>query len=464
MSGLIGDLAAILGDGLLQTEDQRSARARDTWMRSQIPISAGTPVVAPLAVCAPSCSEELAEVVRCCIDHNTAMIPRGGGSGVVGGVLASPDSVVLSTERMTGLRAFSSRDLLATFGAGTNGLEAEQRMQTEGLSIGHWPQSIELSTVGGWVATRASGQFSTSYGNIEDMVYSLEAVLADGSIYKSRDTPRASAGPDLRHLLMGSEGTLGVVTEVTFSLRQQPESEVRQAFHFNNFDAGLEAVRKLMRAEWRPGVVRLYDGRESWRHFRERLPKGNSMLILAHMGPAALTAVEAAAVSSVCESEGGVAAADEVVDGWFEHRNTVPTWDELLAQGIVADTIEMASDWSRLSKLYRSVIDALEEVDGVVAASAHSSHAYRSGANLYFTLAAAPSSPGDYTSTYDACWSAAMNAAASIGAGLAHHHGVGRVRRDWMPVELGVGGLSLLRSVKAAIDPRGLMNPGVLLP
>ena len=102
MSGLIGDLAAILGDGLLQTEDQRSARARDTWMRSQIPISAGTPVVAPLAVCAPSCSEELAEVVRCCIDHNTAMIPRGGGSGVVGGVLASPDSVVLSTERMTG--------------------------------------------------------------------------------------------------------------------------------------------------------------------------------------------------------------------------------------------------------------------------------------------------------------------------------------------------------------------------
>ena len=464
MSGLIGDLAAILGDQLLQTEDQRSARARDTWMRSQIPISAGTPVVAPLAVCAPSCSEELAEVVRTCIAHNTAMIPRGGGSGVVGGVLASPDSVVLSTERMTGLRAFSSRDLLATFGAGTNGLEAEQRMQAEGLSIGHWPQSIELSTVGGWVATRASGQYSTSYGNIEDMVYSLEAVLADGSIYKSRDTPRASAGPDLRHLLIGSEGTLGVVTEVTFSLRQQPESEVRQAFHFGNFDAGLEAVRKLMRAEWRPGVVRLYDGRESWRHFRERLPKGNSMLILAHMGPAALTAVEAGAVSVICEADDGVAVPDDVVDGWFEHRNTVPTWDELLAQGIVADTIEMASDWSRLSKLYRSVIDALEAVDGVVAASAHTSHAYRSGANLYFTLAATPTSPEDYESTYDALWSAAMNAAASIGAGLAHHHGVGRVRRDWMPVELGAGGLSLLRSVKAAIDPSSLMNPGVLLP
>ncbi len=464
MSKLIDDLAAILGDGLLQTETERSARARDTWMRSQIPVSAGSPVIAPLVVCAPSSSEELAEVVRACIAHDTAMIPRGGGSGVVGGVLAGPDSVVLSTERMTGLRAFSSRDLLAGFGAGTNGLEAEQRMQAEGLTIGHWPQSIDLSTVGGWAATRASGQYSTAYGNIEDMVYSLEAVLADGSIYRSRETPRAGAGPDLRHLLMGSEGTLGVVTEVTFSLRQQPESEVRQAFHFDNFDGGLEAARKLMRAGWRPAVLRLYDGRESWRHFRDRLPKGNAMLILAHTGPTASTAVEAAAVSGICESNGGAKAPHDVVDGWFEHRNTVPTWDELLAQGIVADTIEVAADWTRLPKLYRAVIEALEAVEGIVAASAHTSHAYRSGANLYFTLAATPASPEDYESTYDALWSAAMNAAASIGAGLAHHHGVGRVRRDWMPVELGAGGLSLLRSVKKAIDPRCLMNPGVLVP
>ena len=464
MSKLINDLAAILGDGLLQTEAERSARARDTWMRSQIPISAGTPIVLPIAVCAPSSSEETAEVVRACIAHNTPMIPRGGGSGVVGGVLANADSVVLSTERMTGLRAFSPHDLLAAFGAGTNGLAAEQRMQAEGLTIGHWPQSIELSTVGGWVATRASGQYSTSYGNIEDMVYSLEAVLADGSIYRSRATPRASAGPDLRHLLMGSEGTLGVVTEVTFSVRQQPETEVRQAFHFNDFGAGLEAVRKIMRASWRPSVVRLYDGRESWRHFRERLPKGNSMLILAHMGPSALTAVEADAVAGICASDGGTAAPDDVVDGWFAHRNTVPTWDELLAQGIVADTIEMASDWTRLPELYTAVIEALEAVDGVVAASAHTSHAYRSGANLYFTLAATPASPEDYTAAYDACWSAAMNAAANIGVGLAHHHGIGRVRRDWMPVELGVGGVSLLRSVKQAIDPLCLMNPGVLVP
>lgn len=464
MSTLIDDLAAILGDGLLLTEAERRARARDTWMRSQIAVSAGSPVTAPLAVCAPSSSEELAETVRACLTHRTPMIPRGGGSGVVGGVLADAGSVVLSTERMAGLRAFSSTDLLATFGAGTNGLGAEQRMQAEGLTIGHWPQSIELSTVGGWVATRASGQFSTLYGNIEDMVYSLEAVLADGSVYRSRATPRAGAGPDLRHLLMGSEGTLGVVTEVTLSVRAQPDSEVRQAFHFDHFDAGLEAVRRFMRSGWRPAVVRLYDGRESQRHFPERLPEGRAMLILAHLGPAPITAAAATAVSGICESVGGRRAPNDVVDAWFEHRNTVPTWEELLGRGIVADTIEIAGHWTRLAALYHTVIEALEAVEGVVAASCHSSHAYRSGANLYFTVAAAPGAPDDYASTYDAMWSAAMNAAAGAGAGLAHHHGIGRVRRDWLGIELGDAGVSLLRALKQAVDPLSLMNPGVLVP
>ncbi|MEQ8842208.1 MAG: FAD-binding oxidoreductase [Acidimicrobiales bacterium] len=449
---------------LLLGETERSERARDTWMRSQIPISAGRAVVAPVAVCAPVSADQLAEVVRICRRHGAPMIPRGGGSGVVGGVLSSAGSVVLSTERMTGLRALSSDDLTATFGAGTNGLAAEERMQAEGLTIGHWPQSIEISTVGGWVATRASGQYSTAYGNIEDVVLSLEAVLADGTIYRGRDTPRAAAGPDLRQLLLGSEGTLGIVTEVTFSLRERPEPGMRQAFHFADFDDGLDAIRRVMRAGWRPPVVRLYDGRESWRHFRDQMPKGHAMLIFLHEGPPGLAPLEAAAVAGICTAGGGSVAPSEAVDGWFEHRNAVPSWDELLRTGVVADTIEVATDWSRLPALYTAVRAALEAVPGVVAASAHSSHAYRSGANLYFTLAATPSDPSEFTATYDACWAAAMTAADGLGAGLAHHHGVGRVRRDWMTAEVGESGVSMLRAVKSSLDPDGLMNPGVLIP
>ncbi|MDG2028320.1 MAG: FAD-binding oxidoreductase [Acidimicrobiales bacterium] len=462
--GLTDDLASVLGDGLLLDEAERAERARDTWMRSQIPLSAGQAVVAPVAVCAPADAVELAEAVKICIAHGAPMIPRGSGSGVVGGVLASADSVVLSTERMSGLRSVSSSDLLATVGAGTNGLAAEERMQEDGLTIGHWPQSIELSTVGGWVATRASGQYSTAYGNIEDVVYGLEAVLADGSIYRTRETPRAAAGPDLRHVLMGSEGTLGVVTEVTFSLREQPEPGVRQAFHFADFADGIDSIRRVMRAGWRPPVVRLYDGRESWRHFRDQMPKGDSMLIFLHEGPPGVAPVEAAAVAEICAATGGSAAPDEAVDGWFAHRNTVPSWDELLKTGVVADTIEIATDWTRLPALYTAVVDALNGVPGVVAASAHSSHAYRSGANLYFTLAATPSDPSEYAATYDACWAAALQAADGLGAGLAHHHGVGRVRRDWMRAEVGEGGLTMLRGIKGALDPSGLFNPGVLIP
>ena len=167
------------------------------------------------------------------------------------------------------------------------GGEAERRVQKEGLTIGHWPQSVDLSTVGGWVATRAAGQFSTAYGSIEDLVLALEVVLPDGSVLRTRETPRAAAGPDLRQLFMGSEGTLGVVTEVTFSLRPLPESRALAAFHFASLDAGLEAIRRFMRAGWRPPVVRLYDERESQRQFPKECPDGRCMLILVHEGPAA---------------------------------------------------------------------------------------------------------------------------------------------------------------------------------
>lgn len=461
---LLADLQTMLGDGLIVDENARAERARDTWSRSQIPVSAGAPEVLPRAVCAPSSTEQLAEVVTICRRHRAPMIPRGGGSGVVGGVLASADSVVISAERLSGLRHLAEDDLLATFGAGTNGLEAEELMAERGLTIGHWPQSIELSTVGGWLATRASGQYSTAYGNAEDLVYSLEAVLADGSVYRSRDTPRAAAGPDLRQLLIGSEGTLGFISEVTFSLREQPEPGIRQAFHFPDMASGLDAIRSVMRAGWRPPVVRLYDGRESWRHFRDRLPKGSCMLIFLHEGPPGLAPVQAAAVADLCADQGGVEAPPDVVDGWFEHRNTVPTWDELLADGIVADTIEVGAPWSKLPALYDAVVQALSAVPGVVAASGHSSHAYRSGANLYFTLAAMPADPAERVATYDACWVAAMQAAAELGAGLAHHHGIGRVRRDWMHEELGSAGVAMLQRVKDALDPDGLLNPGVLVP
>ena len=460
---LIDELADLLGDDLLLDDDARRHRARDTWPRSEFDQWQGR-LTLPMAVAAPSTTERLADTVRLCGAHQAPMIPRGGGSGCVGGVLSSPDSVVVSTERLSGLRSIDPVDASATFGAGTIGMDAETRVQHDGFTIGHWPQSIEVSSVGGWVATRASGQYSTAYGNIEDVVHAIEAVLADGTVYRSRPTPRASAGPDLRHLLLGSEGTLGIITEVTFGLRPLPEPGVRQAFHFEDMDAGLDTLRRVITPGWRPPVVRLYDAAESRRHFRDHVPRGRCIAIFLHEGPPGHAALEAAAVAELSRTGGGVPADPAAVDHWFEHRNTVPTWTEVFEQGLVADTIEVATGWLTLPRLYDAVTEAISRIPTVISATAHTSHAYRSGANLYFTFVARPTDTGEYQATYDACWAAAMNAAIDCGAGISHHHGIGRIRRQWLADELGEAGLTLLRSVKQALDPHNLMNPGVLLP
>jgi alkyldihydroxyacetonephosphate synthase len=373
-------------------------------------------------------------------------------------------SVVLSTAGLQGLTELSDRDLLATFRAGTNGMEAEQTVEKTGLTIGHWPQSIELSTVGGWVATRAAGQFSTAYGNIEDVVLDLEAVLPDGQVLRTRRTPRAAAGPDLRQLLMGSEGTLGIVTEVTFSLRPLPESRRGLTFHFDGLASGLEAIRKLMRAGHRPPVVRLYDERESGRGFEGFCPENRAFLILLHEGPAATVEAEANAVAELCRSEGGVAADPAAVDEWLERRNHVPGFRGFLEKGIILDTIEVAATWDRVMPLYERVTASLQEVPNLLVASAHSSHSYRSGTNLYFTFAARPEDPAQMADTYTECWRRTMQATLAAGGGIAHHHGIGRVRRDALPDELGAGGMALLRAVKGALDPDDLFNPGALLP
>lgn len=460
---LFDELADLLDDELLLDDNARRIRARDTWSRSELDQWQGR-LLSPAAVAAPSTTERLAETIRLCRAHGVPMIPRGAGSGCVGGVLATPDSVVISTERLSGLRRLDTVDGLAAFGAGTMGIDAENRVRDDGFTIGHWPQSIEVSSVGGWVATRASGQYSTAYGNIEDIVYSVEAVLPDGSVYESRPTPRASAGPDLRQLLLGSEGTLGIITEVTFSLRPLPEPGARQAFHFEDMNVGIGAIREIIVAGWRPPVVRLYDARESHRHFRNQVPKGRCVAIFLHEGPPGYPELEAAAVAELCVTGGGEATERDAVDHWFEHRNTVPTWTELFEQGLVADTIEIATGWSHLPRLYAAVTEAISQVPTVISATAHTSHAYRSGANLYFTFVAQPSDPEQFQSVYDACWAAAMEATTDCGAGIAHHHGIGRVRRPWMADELGDAGLAVLRAVKAALDPQNLMNPGVLIP
>jgi alkyldihydroxyacetonephosphate synthase len=461
-STVIDDLRAALGEAKVRTDDaELQARRHDYWMVSHLRDHLGAPAPVPACVVRPASVQEVQTVVRVAARRRTALIPFGLGSGVVGGVIASPDAILLDMGAMTATRFIDPVNLLASFDAGRNGLDAEQELSARGLTMGHWPQSIAVSTVGGWVATRASGQFSTAYGNIEDIVHTIEAVLPDGRLVTLGKGPRASAGPDLRHLMLGSEGTLGVITGVTLSLRRTAETQAVSAYAAPDMRAGFEVQREIVQRGWRPPVMRQYDERESRRlHDDAR----DCTLIMVHEGPAALVAAETASVAELAHPAGLTALPGAIVESWLDHRNHVMSWDAILSRGIVADTVEISADWDRIEGIYDAATAAVSAMEGCRAASAHSSHVYRSGLNLYFTFAIQPDEPAGLEPAYFEAWRRILQATDDGGGSLSHHHGIGRIRRPWLTQELGAEGATLLRTVKAALDPLGIMNPGVLIP
>jgi alkyldihydroxyacetonephosphate synthase len=455
-------LARLLGEAKVSTDEAAlQARRHDYWMASHVRDHAGTPGPPPACVVRPSCVADVQATLRLANERRVPVIPFGLGSGVVGGVVAAADAIVLDMGAMNATRFIDPVNLLAAFDAGKNGLEAENEAAARGLTLGHWPQSIGVSSVGGWIATRASGQFSTAYGNIEDIVHSIEAVLPNGDLAILGKGPRASAGPDLRHLMLGSEGCLGVITGVTFSARRAAEARAVSAFEASDMRAGFEFQREIIQTGWRPPVVRQYDERES-----QRLDSRAAacLILMVHEGPAALVAAEAAAVAALAAEAGIPTAPSDIVDRWLEQRNHVPSWDQFLERGIVLDTVEISAGWDRIAAVYDEATASLKSVQGCLAASAHSSHAYRGGLNLYFTFAAQVGDPAAMEAIYVDCWRRIMEATDAHGGSLAHHHGIGRVRRPYVERELGASGVALLRRVKDALDPNGIMNPGVLLP
>jgi alkyldihydroxyacetonephosphate synthase len=458
-------LVRMLGTGrVLWDERTLTDHAHDTWFMTLLHMMRGEHTTRPAAVVKPATTDDVAAVLRWANAERVPVVPFGGGSGVCGGILPSADAVVVDLRDMNRLLEVNETALTARVQAGMMGHLFEAALAERGYSMGNWPQSVEVSTVGGWVATRAAGQFSTRYGAIEDMLLGLEAVLPDGRIVRIKATPRRSAGPDLRHLFLGAEGTLGIVTELTVKIFPLPESQRRMSFRFPDFDGGLEAIRTIVRNGWKPPVVRLYDGPETGRHFGQWAGDEECcFLILVSEGPASLTAAEAEACHIACTGHGGEPIGEAPVEHWLAERNNVPGFEPFLEKGFVLDTIEIASGWDTIHEIYREVIANVRTVKDLIVVSGHSSHSYPQGTNIYFTFVAHPENPDDAEATYRACWEKTMQATVRGGGTIAHHHGIGRLRTGWMATEHGEG-LSILRAIKKAIDPNGIMNPGVLLP
>jgi alkyldihydroxyacetonephosphate synthase len=464
---IVDELSATLPAGRVVTEagDLRG-HAHDYWALEAIRDRGPQPAPPPLCVVYPESTAEVARVLALAHERRVAVVPYGLGSGVCGGVRPGGDAIVLDTRRMASLRDVNRDALTAVAEAGLNGAECERLLSERGFTLGHFPQSIALSTVGGWVSTRASGQLSTRYGNIEDLVLALEVVLPGGRVVQTFPAPRAATGPDLRQLFLGAEGTLGVVTQVTLKISPKPDWQRGFAATLASWSDGLSISQKILQAGWRPAVLRLYDEVEAQRNFGTWVQQPAPLLLVMSEGTSAMTpALEAEleAARTACRARGGEILGEEPLRHWLGHRNQVPSWDSLLAGGLVVDTIEVAATWDRVRALHAVVTERIRAVPGIIAASGHTSHGYTTGVNIYFTFVGTATAADEQERIYRQAWAAAMEASIASGATIAHHHGIGRVRRDYLARELGEEGVAVLRAVKAALDPHGIMNPGVLL-
>ena len=404
----------------------------------------------PLAVIVARSREHVAETLAACASLGIAVVPFGGGTSVTGGV-AGPQGphVTLSLRGLATLRDVDPVSSIVTADAGMLGPELEAALAPHGLTIGHFPQSFERSTVGGWAATRSAGQFSTGVGDVDDLVVGLRAVAPRGEVVIPAMPPSAE-GPDLLQMIVGSEGRYGVITEVALRARAAPEKTAGAAWLFWSFEAGAFAVRSLMQRGPVPALVRLSDANET-----RMLARANGALLL--VGASGTAGEVDATLEGVGRAIGarGKALGAGPYDRWYATRYDAPYLrDALLERGFIADSLETSTLWTNIESVQSAVRDALARAldpNGPALVLCHLSHAYATGASLYFTFVA----PGG-DDAVERWWSAkraALDAMVANGATVSHHHGIGRDHREWQSRRLGETGMRAIDAVAEALDP-----------
>jgi alkyldihydroxyacetonephosphate synthase len=436
----------------------------------------GSQQEAPDAVLLPGSDDEVAAILRYCSEHGIAVVPFGGGTSVVGGLdpLRGEFSAVVTLDlrrfdQLLGLDAVSGE---AEFGAGVTGPRAEQLLADHGFSLGHFPQSFEFASLGGFAATRSSGQDSAGYGRFDDMVTGLHGITPAGVLDLGR-APQSAAGPDLRQLLLGSEGVFGIITRVRVRVHPKPEVTRYEAWSFPDFATGTAALRAVTQTGAGPTVIRLSDEAETGVNLAttdaigETTITGGCLAITVFEGSAAHAESRHAETRQLMAAAGGTSLGEAPARAWEHGRFGAPYLrDSLLAAGALCETLETATAWSNIPALKAAVTDALTaalaESGTPALVLCHISHVYATGASLYFTVVAGQR--GNPLEQWRAAKTAACNAIVATGGTITHHHAVGADHRPWMRDEVGELGVQVLRAVKSTLDPAGILNPGKLIP
>jgi alkyldihydroxyacetonephosphate synthase len=460
-------LAGRLPDGTVSTDRQTLRHgAIDSWSLALLRRVRGDDLPEPAAVISPATTGDVATVLAWASQTGTAIVPRGAGSGVCGGATTDSDAVVLDLSRMDRIGPVDRESETVEVQAGVRGDRLEEELAANDLTTGHYPQSVAISTVGGWIAASSAGQASTGFGAIEDVLLGLTAVLPDGEILRLRPVPRSAAGPDLRRLLIGSEGTLAVVTEATLACRARPTAWEWLAFGYPDFTTMAGALKNVRRAETAAAVLRGYDETDAQLGFGT-LNHTTGCVALAGFpagpaGPPGLDARKQAATAILHAS--GTELGARYGEHWWQHRNdAVQTFAQIMGPertfgtGVIVDTMEVAGLWSAVPGLYDGIKTALSAHAQAVAC--HLSHLYPSGSSLYFTFLITGADDHDAETRYREAWEQAARTCTEAGGTITHHHGVGRLKAPFLAGELGETGTGVLSAIRKALDPAGIMNP-----
>lgn len=469
-------LAAIVGSEFVLDDDR--ARLLHAGGKSTLDLLRRKQIEqdTPDAVVVPGDEEQIAAILRHCSEHGIAVVPFGGGTSVVGGL--DPDRngfgavISLDLQRLDELHSLDEVSCEAVLGAGVTGPDAERLLGERGFSLGHFPQSFEFVTIGGLAATRSSGQDSAGYGRFNDMIRGIRAVTPAGVLDVGR-APESAAGPDLRHLLIGSEGVFGVITQVRLKVHPVPECTRYEAWSFPDFATGAAALRAVTQIGTGPTVIRLSDEAETGVNLAtsesigEARITGGCLAVTVFEGTTEHAESRHAETRAVLEKNGGTSLGEAPARAWEHGRFSAPYLrDALLAVGALCETLETATTWSNIPAVKDAVTQALTSSLGESGTPAlvlcHISHVYPTGASLYFTVVAGQR--GNPIEQWRAAKTAATDAMVRTGATITHHHAVGADHRPWMRDEVGDLGVEVLKAVKAALDPAGILNPGKLIP
>lgn len=447
-------------ENVSDAEVDKISYSRDAWPLRLIRLGRLILEAQPDLIVWPQTVKQIQKIIRLANQESIPIIPVSGAGGVAGGSLAVTGGIIVDVKKMNRVLNLDKESLTVTVEPGILGQELEEFLQPHQYTTGHLPSSIYSSALGGFAAARSAGVLSSKYGKIEDMITGLEVVLPSGDLLRTKAVPRSSMGPDLKHIFIGSEGTYGIITELTLRIAPIPESTQFASFLFPDLHSGMNAVKQVFRHDLKPALIRLYDENET-RFVLSRFkppPDGACVLNFIYRATNDLVKLEKRTIGKLCLEGGAEDLGPEPSTHWWNNRFDLYYPSSLnLGPGMLYDVLDVASSYANLENMYWEMRKAIEAFG--VGTMSHFSHFYPDGGNIYVIFVGHASSPEEVETKYRQIWDAGLEAAHRTGGTLSHQHGVGLLKAPWMPIEHGESGFALLQAIKYYLDPNNIMNP-----